>query len=81
MCTGPEPTNGLSTIRMAARDIMEGCKGAEKGPREESISKGECKQKHYELDTMVLMAARCGAARRKKEMHLVKVWKVYTWLL
>ncbi len=80
-CAGPEPTNGSSTARMAARDIMEGREGAEKGPREGSVSKGERERKgRCGLDAMVLMAARRGVARRKKETRLVKVWEVRAWL-
>ena len=52
---------------MVARDIIKGYKGAEKGAREGSISKKECKQEeHYRWDTMVLMAAR-HIIERKKE--------------
>ena len=74
MCTGPEPTNGLLTTRIAVRDIIRRCEGAEKGPREGSVSKGECKQKeHYRLNTMVLIVARYSIVKRKKETHLVKI--------
>ena len=59
---------------MAVRDIMKGHKSAEKEPREGSISKEKYKQKeYYRLDAIVLIAARYGVVRRKKEIHLVKV--------
>ena len=38
----PEPRNGLSAARMAARDITKGCEGTGREAREGSISKGEC---------------------------------------
>ena len=43
MCAGLKLINGLLAIRIVAKNITKGCKGIEKGVREKSISKEECK--------------------------------------
>src|SRR5437773_1757019 len=42
VCAEPEPRNRSSAARIAARDIIEGREGTERGAREGSVSKGEC---------------------------------------